>query len=189
MIFWHKFLSWLNPPKAKLTFVYRKDWTGYETKIVGWQIRELILMDDYSLHKGKEDIAQLKKINELVNLSVSYESDLIGYKKRDFWETAKQVQERKKADCDGYAIYKMWLMREANLPDDKIMGVICADKSTEGHMMAGYKYKENDFYCLDNGYMYKDVIRASELFGSNNCKGMKPVAWFNLFSSGSLNVR
>jgi len=184
MNIWRRFYNYFNPPDPKLTFVRGTKRTGYEGKIIGWQARELAITEDYTLHSGKESIGELQVINKWVNKIVTYERDIIGYNKRDFWESSQQVRERQKADCDGYTTYKMWLMRQVELPDHKIMGVIWTNKDS-GHMMAGYQFSKDDFYCLDNGYMTEDIIKASELFSSNNCHGMKPRAWFNMFGYGS----
>jgi predicted transglutaminase-like cysteine proteinase len=59
--------------------------------------------------------ARLDAINQRVNGTIRYATDLEIRGVRDYWETPSEVVAKGATDCEGYAIMKLWLAREAGL--------------------------------------------------------------------------
>jgi predicted transglutaminase-like cysteine proteinase len=93
---------------------------------------------------------RLKAINERVNGLVSYASDSSLWQRSDYWETPGETLRRGAADCEGYAILKMYLAKAAGLPLDR-MAVLVGDLSNqrEPHALLGVK-AGSTILTLDN---------------------------------------
>jgi len=164
--------------------------TGHEQKIMNWQSRErasIIEREgkvDIQLESVQNSYTRMKEAHYWVNKNIAWDTDQRVYGRRDYWATSDQVLARGKDDCDGQAVAIWRKMRDAGLPDLDI-GMIILVGGSQGHMVAGY-FLDTDFYVLDNGYMTRSILMASELFSQKElCKGMRPVAWFNLWQFGA----
>lgn len=63
---------------------------------------------------------RLIEIQHRVDASFAYRSDQELFGVRDYWETPDQVVRSGAADCDGFAIFKFWVAREAGVPDEAL---------------------------------------------------------------------
>jgi predicted transglutaminase-like cysteine proteinase len=63
---------------------------------------------------------RLRAINMKVNNLISYATDSELWHEADYWETPDQAVERGAADCEGFAILKMYLAKEAGIPLDQM---------------------------------------------------------------------
>ena len=63
---------------------------------------------------------KLRAINQKVNNLLSYASDSQLWHETDYWETPGEAVERGAADCEGFAILKMYLAKEAGIPLDQM---------------------------------------------------------------------
>jgi predicted transglutaminase-like cysteine proteinase len=59
-----------------------------------------------------------------VNGSFVYRSDLELFGQRDYWELPPEVISHGAADCDGFAIFKMWLARLAGVSNASLAMVV-----------------------------------------------------------------
>lgn len=63
---------------------------------------------------------RLRAINLKVNNLISYATDSELWHETDYWETPDEAVERGAADCEGFAILKMYLAKEAGIPLDQM---------------------------------------------------------------------
>src|SRR5262245_53706880 len=63
---------------------------------------------------------KLRAINQRVNNEIAYATDAYLWHEPDYWETPQEVVERRAADCEGFAILKMYLVKEAGVPLDQM---------------------------------------------------------------------
>jgi hypothetical protein len=167
--------------------------SGYEPTITSWQSRERKTF----LDRGEIPMIQTEEIEVYMPMvraahhwvldNIAWDSDQKIYGRADFWATTDEILKRRRDDCDGQAAAMWRQMRDLGLPDLKIgMVMLVAGRRRQGHMIAAYFHAEDDFLVLDNGYMTREILPARELFANKVlCKGMRPVAWFNLWQFGS----
>lgn len=83
---------------------------------------------------------KLRAINQRVNNRVSYETDTYLWHETDYWETPQEVVERRAADCEGFAILKMYLAKEAGVPLDQMAILVGSlGYAREPHALLGAK--------------------------------------------------
>jgi predicted transglutaminase-like cysteine proteinase len=70
--------------------------------------------------RGEPVTTRLRAINEKVNDLLSYTTDMQLWHETDYWETPGEAVARGAADCEGYAILKMYLAKEAGIPLDQM---------------------------------------------------------------------
>jgi len=64
--------------------------------------------------------SRLRAINQRVNRLLSYSTDMQLWHETDYWETPAESVARGAADCEGYAILKMYLAKEAGISLDQM---------------------------------------------------------------------
>ena len=106
---------------------------------------------------------RLVAINRLINEQVGYLSDFDHWGKSDFWEAPTDSATKLLADCEGYAVFKMYLGSVAGL-DPKSMGVLVGTilSTGEGHAIL-YANADGFDFLLDNrtGYVI-DIASESD---------------------------
>ena len=156
--------------------------TGYERKILNWQAREMTslgMQEIKTFQEGAYDFDKIRKAHDWVLRNIKWNSDQVVYGRTDFWAISDRVIKLKTDDCDGQAVAMWRKMLDAGLPGLEI-GMAILIGNGQGHMTGSYQI-DDDFWVLDNGYMTSQIVKASELFANKKrCKGMKPVAGFNL---------
>ena len=169
--------------KTPRNFKRKEGRSGYDTKIMSWRTRELSTIP-FDLVQAKirtSDFGEVRKAHDWVLQNVPWKSDQAVYGRKDYWATSNEVLRRMVGDCDDQSIAMWRKMRDAGLGDDKIE-LWLLNGNRQGHMVAAYRISVDDAYVLDNGYMTRDIVLASELFAdSSRCKNMRPVAGFNLW--------
>jgi predicted transglutaminase-like cysteine proteinase len=100
--------------------------------------------------RGEEPLQRLQDINHKVNELLAYESDNRLWRQADYWETPAEALDRGAADCEGFAIFKMYLAKEAGIPLDQtaiLVGTLGSNR--EPHAVLGARVGPLIF-ALDN---------------------------------------
>ncbi len=66
--------------------------------------------------RGEPEMLRLRKINDKVNGILTYATDTKLWHETDYWESPGEALSRGAADCEGFAIFKMYLAKEAGIP-------------------------------------------------------------------------
>ena len=83
---------------------------------------------------------KLRAINQRVNNLLSYASDSELWHQNDYWETPDEAVQRGAADCEGFAILKMYLAKEAGIPLDQMAILVGSlGYAREPHALLGAK--------------------------------------------------
>lgn len=83
---------------------------------------------------------RLRAINQKVNNLLTYSTDAKLWHETDYWETPDESVSRGAADCEGYAILKMYLAKEAGIPLDQMAILVGAlGYAREPHALLGAK--------------------------------------------------
>jgi predicted transglutaminase-like cysteine proteinase len=65
--------------------------------------------------RGEPELQRLRAINDKVNGLLAYDTDTKLWHEADYWELPGEALSRGAADCEGFAIFKMYLAKEAGL--------------------------------------------------------------------------
>ena len=152
----------------------------FRRTISNWQRRESESLNNPTKSSGDLPAGwknKAKQIHRDMLKNMEYVSDTHLYGKCEYWATSKEILKYMKGDCEDQAIYVLRELRDAGFPDNKIGVVIVKE-----HAFACIHITNNDFWLLDNGYISRQIIKASEIFPVK-IKGteLKPVCGFNLF--------
>ena len=96
-----------------------------------------------------------ERINNTVNTSVTYKSDLEQFDTPEFWTMAGKF-----GDCEDYALAKRNALLNAGWPKDKLGLCVCYTQSGEGHCVLWVDTDKGSF-ILDNNYAFP--VKPSEL--------------------------
>ena len=96
-----------------------------------------------------------ERINNTVNTSVTYKTDLEQYSKPDNWCLPSDF-----GDCEDYALLKRKLLLEQGWQNDKLGLCVCYTQSGEGHCVLWVDTDKGSF-ILDNNYAFP--VKPSEL--------------------------
>ena len=96
-----------------------------------------------------------ERINNTVNTSVTYKTDLEQYSKPDNWCLPSDF-----GDCEDYALLKRKLLLEQGWQNDKLGLCVCYTQSGEGHCVLWVDTDKGSF-ILDNNYDFP--MKPSEL--------------------------
>ena len=121
--------------------------------------------------KGSE-LDRVKYANDFFN-KVPYYSDIVHWKKKDYWATPLEKLATHGGDCEDYAIGKYFALRELGVEQKKLrIMYVKAIEWNEAHMVLTYFPKENEIpLVLDN--INKKLLPA------NKRKDLVPVYSFN----------
>lgn len=101
------------------------------------------------------------KIRDWVNNHLTYESDYKNYARPEMWATAYTVYDRKRDDCDGYAVLIMTLMRLAGVPAWRRRIAVGEVDSGEYHAYVVYLSEDyNEWFVVEGSYMANEAKTA-----------------------------
>lgn len=131
---------------------------GRLRKVRDWQRRERALPHIIQQSR-KHSHDQANMIHKIIKKQFKYVTDLELYRREEYWETSEEIKNKKKGDCDGFAVWMWSLLHQCGFPKDDIGMVV-----VYGHMFAALHIGINDFIVYDNGFIANKPIKASELF-------------------------
>jgi predicted transglutaminase-like cysteine proteinase len=126
--------------------------------------------------KDENILNKIKNVNDFFN-QIPYQSDLIHWRKQDYWATPFEFMGSGAGDCEDYAIAKYFSLIKLGIPDEKLRITYVAYKKTnsafeEAHMVLTYYHKVGiEPIILDN--INKTLQVASKR------TDLKPVYSFN----------
>jgi predicted transglutaminase-like cysteine proteinase len=100
--------------------------------------------------RGEPEMQRLRAINDRVNGLLSYDTDAKLWHETDYWESPGEALSRGAADCEGFAIFKMYLAKEAGIPLEQtaiLVGTL--GSAREPHAVLGAKVGPH-IVALDN---------------------------------------
>ncbi len=100
--------------------------------------------------RGEPEMQRLRQINDRVNGLLSYDTDAKLWHETDYWESPGEALSRGAADCEGFAIFKMYLAKEAGIPLEQtaiLVGTL--GYAREPHAILGAKVGRH-IVALDN---------------------------------------
>jgi predicted transglutaminase-like cysteine proteinase len=95
---WQRISEWLATPQEAAADPALRPWATWAAGLRGMAVS-----------------ARLDAINQRVNSTIRYATDMEVWGVRDYWETPSEVVAQGRTDCEGYAIMKLWLARAAGL--------------------------------------------------------------------------
>ena len=90
--------------------------------------------------RNRPELERLTAINSRVNQSFRYATDMEVWGVADYWETPAEVVSKQATDCEGFAIFKYWLARMAEIPDGELsmlVGIIGSTHQMHAVLVAG----------------------------------------------------
>ena len=100
--------------------------------------------------RGEPELQRLREINARINDLLAYDTDAKLWHETDYWESPGEALSRGAADCEGFAIFKMYLAKEAGISFDQMAILVGAlGYSREPHAVLGAKVGPN-IVALDN---------------------------------------
>lgn len=102
-------------------------------------------------HAGDTEMEKVTYTNNFFN-QIPYDTDIVHWKKKDYWATPFEKLTTFGGDCEDYAIAKYFTLRELNIPDSKLhIMYVKAVTFNEAHMVLTYFPHINDIpLVLDN---------------------------------------
>ncbi|GGI98575.1 sulfate adenylyltransferase [Shewanella hanedai] len=94
----------------KFSAVYGKE---AEVRAKNW---ETFLVEN----SGNDDWNKINKINDFINKSVIYETDLSLWDKEDYWASPAETLGRGRGDCEDFAIAKYFSLLALGIPEGKL---------------------------------------------------------------------
>jgi len=122
---WDRVRQWLASDQATANPALA-DWIGWAHSLAGRPYRE-----------------KIEAIETRVNKAFAYRSDQELFGVRDYWELPPEVVGLGAADCDGFAVFKLWLAKLAGIPDGNLAMVV-GTLSDTGRMHAVLFVAGND---------------------------------------------
>lgn len=99
---WQRIADWLRRGEDRRQPALQA-WMGW-----AWSLRAL------------PELRRLSLIQARVNQAFGYASDEDAWGVADYWETPAEVAARGATDCEGFAIFKLWLARNAGIDDSRL---------------------------------------------------------------------
>jgi len=99
-------------------------------------------------------IERLLAINTRVNKEFKYATDQQVWGKPDYWDTPVEAQEKKRIDCEDYAIFKLFLAHIAGIRDQDLALAVGKIPSTGEHHAIMFGVDGSTTYILDNRSRY-----------------------------------
>jgi predicted transglutaminase-like cysteine proteinase len=107
-------------------------------------------------------IERLIAINTRVNQEFKYASDRQVWGKPDHWDAPTEAVEKKKMDCEDYAVFKLFMAHLAGIQDEDLAIAVGKIPSTgEAHAIM-YGAADGTTYILDNRSRY---LRDTDTYG------------------------
>lgn len=93
-------------------------------------------------------VKKIAQINNFVNRNIVYKSDILNYKKNDYWATPSEILQKRSGDCEDYAILKYALLLKSGFKKEDIRFIFTVFNGI-GHVYLEVKFN-NEVYSLDN---------------------------------------
>ncbi|MGA7278224.1 MAG: transglutaminase-like cysteine peptidase [Desulfocapsaceae bacterium] len=122
-------------------------------RLVSWQ--ELITSD-----KSTTDLEKLTKVNDFFN-QVQFVSDILLWKKTDYWATPVEFLAQNAGDCEDFSIAKYFTLKKMGVVEDRLnMTYVKALELNQAHMVVTYyETPEAEPLILDN--LNPEILPAS----------------------------
>ena len=104
--------------------------------------------------QSKSVTDRLLAINTRVNKEFKYATDQQVWGKADYWDTPIEAVEKKRIDCEDYAIFKMFLAHIAGIQDEDLALAVGKIPSTGEHHAIMFGVDGPATYVLDNRSRY-----------------------------------
>src|SRR5262245_47359687 len=104
--------------------------------------------------QSKPVTERLLAINTRVNKEFKYATDQQVWGKPDYWDAPVEAQEKKRIDCEDYAIFKLFLAHIAGIQDDDLALAVGKIPSTGEHHAIMFGVDGRTTYVLDNRSRY-----------------------------------
>lgn len=121
---------------------------------------------------------KVEKIRDAVNARLTYSDDFLTYGVADYWADPWTVWDKKKDDCDGYAILIMNLMRLAGVPEFRRRVVVGKVVTGEAHAYVAYLTESNNFWCAVEGSYFANDAKAKFNVTALNRNSRYVDTWF-----------
>jgi predicted transglutaminase-like cysteine proteinase len=133
--------------------VEKKHGAVARNRLVRWQ--ELITSD-----KSTTDLEKLTKVNDFFN-QVQFVSDILLWKKTDYWATPVEFLAENAGDCEDFSIAKYFTLKKMGVVEDKLnMTYVKALELNQAHMVVTYyETPEAEPLILDN--LNPEILPAS----------------------------
>lgn len=116
---------------------------------------------------GSNDGERLKRINDFVNRQTLFGEDMAIWGQQDYWATPLETMGKSAGDCEDFAIFKYFSLREAGVARDKLRLIYVRAKTggdssapTQAHMVLAY-YAQPDAEPLVLDNLVGDIKPAS----------------------------
>ena len=104
--------------------------------------------------QSKPVTERLLAINKRVNKDFKYATDPQVWGKPDYWDAPVEAQEKKRIDCEDYAIFKLFLAHIAGIQDTDLALAVGKIPSTGEHHAIMFAVDGSTTYILDNRSRY-----------------------------------
>ena len=94
------------------------------------------------------EYGMLLRVNNKIN-RLSWRSDLELWEQEDYWATPTEFLEKRKGDCEDFAIAKYFLLLDVGVDPSRIALVYANIEGVGAHMALAY-WESSDPYILDN---------------------------------------
>ena len=133
--------------------VEKKHGAVARNRLIRWQ--ELITSD-----KSTTDLEKLAKVNDFFN-QVQFVSDILLWKKTDYWATPVEFLAQNAGDCEDFSIAKYFTLKKMGVVEDKLnMTYVKALELNQAHMVVTYyETPEAEPLILDN--LNPEILPAS----------------------------
>jgi predicted transglutaminase-like cysteine proteinase len=116
---------------------------------------------------GAADTERLKRVNDFVNRQTLFGEDMAIWGQQDYWATPLETMGKGAGDCEDFAIFKYFSLREAGVARDKLRLIYVRAKTgadgsapLQAHMVLAY-YAQPDAEPLVLDNLIGDIKPAS----------------------------
>lgn len=127
-------------------------------------------------HLSDKESDKLKIINDYINSSIKYETDMQAWNQLDYWAPPLELLNNGSGDCEDFAIAKYYGLKKLGINNSKLRLVYVQYKSytediVQPHMVLSYVTENHQVLILDN--------LINEIKTSDERKDLTPVFSFN----------
>ena len=119
---------------------------------------------------GLDTFGKIAMINSYVNGQVRFVDDWRQYGRGDRWTSARETLQRRRGDCEDYAIAKMQLLRAAGIPSEDLFLVLVRDLVRRADHAVLVVRAGDRTLLLDNG--------TDKVFDTEAVRDYRPVLTF-----------
>lgn len=127
-------------------------------------------------HLSDKETDKLKIINDYINSTIQYETDMQAWNQVDYWAPPLELLNNGSGDCEDFAIVKYYGLKKIGINSNKLRLVYVQYKSyaediIQPHMVLSYTKENHQVLILDN--------LVNEIKTSDERKDLTPVFSFN----------